>query len=367
MAAPAKVYFGSVRMEKAEAQASLPAKLQRILAKFDLPQICQSDRVPIKMHLGGSLGHTTIHPLLVRMVVQAIKAAGGQPFIIDGLFDSVLQAASRGYTSETLGCPIISAAGPYDTHLVKRPVDLPGFKQIDVLGVIWDAPCLINLSHVKGHGDCAYAGACKNIAMGCVSQSTRLKLHSLEGRMDWIKERCDRCGLCIQACDTQAISFDKQTGDIRIFYHDCRFCRHCVNACPRQAIVLREGDGFASFQEAMATTTKTILNSFKPARVLHVNVLLNISMLCDCWGFSGPAVVPDIGIMASHDIVALETACLNAIHQQDFIPGSLIGQRQLGPGRHLFQQIHGKDPFMQLQALESHGLGQAQYELIEVP
>ncbi|NLB60176.1 MAG: 4Fe-4S dicluster domain-containing protein, partial [Lentisphaerae bacterium] len=173
-------------------------------------------------------------------------------------------------------------------------------------------------------------------------------------------------GLCLQACDTGAIKLDRRTNNINIFFHDCRFCRHCVNVCPRQALVVRKRDGFAHFQEAMALTTKTVLDSFAPARVLHINVLLNITPLCDCWGFSSPAVVPDIGIMASHDMVALETASLDAIRYQDFIAGTLIGQRQLKRRGHLFQRIHGKDPFLQLHALAKQGVGQARHKLITV-
>jgi uncharacterized Fe-S center protein len=131
-------------------------------------------------------------------------------------------------------------------------------------------------------------------------------------------------------------------------------------------LTVSDVDGFRQFQEALAMTTKTILDSFDPARVLHINLLTNISMLCDCWGFSGPGIVPDIGVLASHDMVAMETASLNAIQRKNFIPGTLIGRRKLGKGRHLLQQIHGKDPFIQLQSLEKHGVGQSRYKVIEV-
>lgn len=367
MKTTSKVYFGSVHMAEASAKASLPAKLQRILAKCNLPRICRNDRVPIKMHLGGGLGYTTLHPVFVRVVVQAVKDAGGRPFVVDGCFDPVVQAAARGYTQETLGCPIVSAGGPYDSHWVARKTDFPGLPEIRVFGVIWDAPCLINLSHVKGHGNCAYGGACKNIAMGCVTPATRSVIHALCGRIAWNKARCNACGLCVKVCDTGAISIAAGTKAVSVFHHDCRFCGHCVNACPRKALTVREQDGFRNFQAAMAATTKAILDSFDPARVLHVNVLTNIGMYCDCWGFSGPSVVPDIGVLASRDMVAVETASLKAIRRDRFIRGTLMGRRKLGPGRHLLQQIHGKDPFVQIKALESHGVGRSSYRVVEVP
>ncbi|MDP2990749.1 MAG: DUF362 domain-containing protein, partial [Kiritimatiellota bacterium] len=338
----AVVYFGSVHVERADASASLPAKLERILKKVDLARLCQGAWVPIKMHLGGGLGYSMIHPVFVKIVVKAVKAAGGKPFVVDGMFRTIATAAERGYTMETLGCPIVSAGGPYDSHVVTRTLDFPGLDKINALGVIWDAPCLINFSHIKGHGVCSYGGACKNIAMGCVDGPTRGRLHALSGGIDCIKDRCRLCGRCVKACDIGAISLDKKKKGVAFNWHDCQFCAHCVTACPHGALAISAPDGFRRFQEGMAVTTKTILDSFDQERILHINLLTNISMLCDCWGMSSPSIVPDIGVMASRDMVAIETATLKAIEARHFIPGSLIGNRRLMKGHHLLEQIHGK-------------------------
>jgi len=362
----AVVYFGAAHVARAHADASLPAKLERILKKTDLKRLCQGAWVPIKMHLGGGRGYTMIHPVFVNVVVKAVKAAGGKPFVVDGMFNTIATAAERGYTAATLGCPIVSAGGPYDSHIVTRKLDFPGLDKIDVFGAIWDAPCLINFSHIKGHGNCGYGGACKNIAMGCVDGPTRGRLHALSGGIDWIKDRCRLCGRCVKACDAGAISLDKKKKTVAFFWHDCRFCAHCVTACPHGALKVGATDGFRRFQEGMAVATKTILDSFDQRRVLHINLLTNISMLCDCWGMSSPSIVPDIGVMASHDMVAIETATLKAIEARHFIPGSLIGNRRLAKGGHLLEQIHGKDPFLQIRALERHGVGLSRYRLIDV-
>ncbi len=366
MASIPKVYFGSAHVARADAEATLPAKLRRILDKVDLPRLCQGAWVPIKMHLGSHLGYSMIHPVFVNVVVKAVKAAGGRPFIVDGLFSTIASAAERGYTTESLGCPIVSAGGPYDSHIVTREVDFPGLDKINVFGVIWDAPCIINFSHIKGHGVCSYGGACKNIAMGCVDRATRGRLHGLSGGINWIKDRCRLCGRCVKACDSGAISMDKKKKKVAFNWHDCRLCSHCVMACPHGALAVEAQAGSLRFQAGMAMTTKTIMDSFDPRRILHVNLLTNISMLCDCWGMSTPSIVPDIGVMVSRDMVAIETATLKAIESRHFISGSLVGNRRLLKGRHLFEQIHGKDPFLQIHALEQHGVGQSQYRLIEV-
>ena len=362
----ATVYVALSRVARTDASATLPAKLKRLLKRFDLARLCRGAYVPIKMHLGGGVGYTTIHPVLVRTVVQAVKAAGGRPFVTDASFEAVRTAAERGYTPETLDCPIVAAGGPYDSHVVTRSV---GYRNLDAIGVyggIWEAPCLINLSHVKGHGDCGFGGACKNIAMGCVDGATRAKIHGLEGGIEWEQARCTFCGKCVQACDTGAIEIAKARKKLSIFFHHCRYCRHCIAACPRRALTMRDAHGFRYFQEAMARTTKIVLDSFDPARVLHINVLTNISMFCDCWGMSTPSVVPDVGIMAAHDMVAVETASLRAIRNRDLIPGSLIGGRRLVAGRHLLERITGKDPWVQIRALERHGVGTSHYRQVEV-
>lgn len=362
----ALVYFASADVNRPDSDATLPAKLGRMLKKFDLARLCQKAHVPIKMHLGGDLGYSTIHPVFVRTVVEAVKAAGGKPFIIDGSYEAVSSAAARGYTTETMGCPIVAAGGPYNSHVVRRNIGYRTLKSVSVFGAIWDAPCLINFSHVKGHGACAYAGACKNIAMGCVDGASRSRIHELEGGIEWVRERCALCGRCVKTCDTGAIELDAGKKEVCIFFHHCRYCRHCVAACPHKALVVREKDGFKHFQEGMARVTRSVLESFDPSRVLHINLLTQITMFCDCWGMTTPSIVPDIGVMASHDIVAVETASLRAIKTRNFIPGSLIGGRTFVCGKHLLEKIHGKDPFIQIRALERHGLGRSDFALIQV-
>lgn len=129
---------------------------------------------------------------------------------------------------------------------------------------------------------------------------------------------------------------------------------------------MSERDGFRHFQEAMALVTKTVMDSFDPSRVLHINLLTNITMVCDCWGFSSPSMVPDIGVMASQDMVALERASVDAIRVENFIPGTLIGGRDLGDGEHLLEKVHGKDPYVQIDALERRGVGTTKYKTVEV-
>ena len=362
----AKVYFGSVAVTKPSAPSTLPGKLQRILRKCNLPKLCSGDWVPVKMHLGGGLGYSTVHPLLVRMVTEAVRDAGGKPIVVDGYFETVAEAHLHGYTQETVGCPIVAAGGVFNSHVVEKDAGYLTYDKAEIFGLIAEAKCLINLSHVKEHGVCAYGGACKNIAMGCVNGRTRSKIHALQGGIDWNADRCVFCGKCAAACDRHAISIDRKKKELHIDFHACRYCRHCALACPEHALIVNDGRGFRHFQEGMAITTKLALEHLEPERLLHINLLTNITMFCDCWGITTPSMVPDIGVLASHDIVAVEQASLDMIKTENFIEGSLIGGAALGEGTHLLEKIHGKDPFVQVDALERHGLGSRKYELEEV-
>lgn len=360
---PATVHFASAAYERPEPQATLPAKFQRVLAHYPLAEMVKDRRVAIKMHLGGGLGYSTIPPLFVRLLVQALKDAGGRAFVTDTYW-ATGEAVARGYTPEVLGVPILPATGLADRYFYPLAVEYKSLRQVQVAGEIRDAEVLIDFSHVKGHGACGYAGACKNLAMGCVTGTTRSQIHALQGGLAWNGELCSHCQSCIQSCRYAANRFNEQ-GEYVIDYETCHYCQHCANTCPEGAITV-DAEAFADFQEGMALATRTVLSSFAPDRVLFINLLLHMTYLCDCWGITTPALLPDIGLVASRDIVAIEQASLDLIHHEDLMPQGLPKGKAIGDRGHLFERIHGKDPFVQVKALARHGLGTREYELVEV-
>ena len=357
------VHFASTEVERIEEAATLPAKFERMLNKYPLKSMVEGKTVAVKMHLGLRIVTTTIHPIFVGILVSKLKEAGAEVFVTDSP-NSVRDARRRGYTAETLGAPIVSITGFRDKYFYRRRVEFKSLKEIQIAGEIHDVDFLVNLSHVKGHGHCAYAGACKNIAMGCVTQKTRHDMHAIDWGMEWDESLCTHCELCIRACRFGANKFDKD-GQYTIEYHDCVYCQHCVNACPVGAIKM-DTSGYADFQEAMALATELVLKTFKPGNVLYINFLTDIAYICDCWGFSFPAMVPDIGILMSDDLVAIEMASLSKIKAKDFIEGTLPKGRKLMKGKHFFEKIHRKDPYVQINALERRGLGSKEFRIVEV-
>jgi len=141
---------------------------------------------------------------------------------------------------------------------------------------------------------------------------------------------------------------------------------HCVTACPAGAITLTETSQQV-FQEGMARVTKACLDGFAANSVLFINHVLNVTPFCDCWGFTSPMIVPDVGILASKDIAAIEQASIDSVKAENFIPGSLPHPYEVRDVEgHLFQKIHGKDPYLQVEMCEKLGLGERRYELTEV-
>ena len=99
---------------------------------------------------------------------------------------------------------------------------------------------------------------------------------------------------------------------------------------------------YEDFQIGMALCTDTVLKTIEPGHVFYINFLMNITALCDCWGFTTPSLVPDIGIMASQDIVAIERASLDAIKVENLIRAGLPEGLELGEEGHLLNGFTAK-------------------------
>ena len=360
-----QLLYADAAVESLEARKTLPAKFRRLLKRFDLPSRVSGKNAVIKMHLGGDIGFTTIHPLFVSMLVEAVKAAGAKSVrVIDG--NPPENGIPRGYTEEVLGCPVVSCFGENGQDY--RNVTI-GFRELDEVllsGVALESDVFIDLSHVKGHGDCGFGGALKNIAMGLIPTESRRKLHMLEGGLVYDHDACTFCLKCVESCPNDAIIIRKEDRAIEFFFHHCTYCQHCVMACPEGAITM-EGRKFKDFSRGMALVAAAFLKNFMPEDLLFINFLTNITMYCDCWGFSSPSLVPDIGILAGGDIAAIETASLDMIKTENLLPGGLPRNRsELGTGGHLFEKIHAKDPYLMIRYLVEYYDCSTEYVITEV-
>ena len=167
-----ELLFARYQPAALEPKHSVGARWPRLLDRLDLPGAVRGKRTAVKVHLGGGVGFTTIHPWFVRGLVAKVKEAGAKEVFVTDTHWGVKTAVERGYTEEVLGCPILPAAGPEEKLVSRRPIE-PAFRTLSAVNVaeeIVDAEALIDFSHLKGHGSCGFGGATKNLSMGCVDQ-----------------------------------------------------------------------------------------------------------------------------------------------------------------------------------------------------
>lgn len=367
-----QVFFGSARQARLEANETLPAKLDLILERLRLRDRVKGDSVAIKMHTGNNLGYSTVHPVFVRKVVEAIKDGGGKPFITDVDWD-VKGAETRGYASETVGCPIYPAAGLNDTYFRAHERPYKGLTQWKVAGMVQEATFLVNLAHAKGHPSCSYGGAIKNIALGCMAGETRSAMHDLV-HFDryWYGERCPDPAVrrqIIQACPHAALVEDKDKPDeLHLHMELCNQCGRCLEVAPPGSLKI-QAENFHSFQEACAISTAITLSTFEPEKATHICLATHITPVCDCFGFTSMPILPDAGVFGSDDIVALDQAVLDAIGKQRLIEEHLPTVMEVHTREgHPLRWLHGplKDPYVAPRFAQALGLGSTEYELIDV-
>lgn len=366
------VYFGSARQQRLRAEETLPAKLDRILERLNLRERVKGEVVAIKMHLGGNIGYSTVHPVFVRKIVDAVKAGGGTPFVTDTPW-AVMTGYQRGYTQETLGCSILPAAGIGETYY-KTVVDpYKNIQEWKVAGQVADAGFLIDLAHAKGHPSCGYGGVFKNLALGCQVGSVRSQLHdTCHYDQYWFPDKCPDAvtrEAIVASCPRGGLSFDRDNPEhLHLHVEPCNACGRCLEVAPEGALKIQPVN-FESFQEACAISAKHVLATFAPEKQVFLNLATQITPVCDCFGMTTIAVLPDIGLFGGNDICAVEQASLDAIgkHQliEENIPEPYEVQHDLP---HPLQQLHGryKDPYLVIRCGEALGLGSSDYTLIDV-
>ena len=173
------------------------------------------------------------------------------------------------------------------------------FKDVAVGKNIMNYDSMLVLTHFKGHPMGGFGGSLKNIAIGCASgKSGKKQLHT-EGSQQW--------------------------------------------------------SGGPNFMERMVEGGKAITQHFGP-RITYINVLRNMSVDCDCLGVkAAPVITPDIGILASTDILAVDQASVDMVYA---LPEA---QR-----RAMVERIESRSGLHQLEYMKIMGMGNDKYEIVRV-
>lgn len=365
------VYWGSPRQTQLDHNETLPAKLDLILDRLRIRERVKDHSVAIKMHLGYNVGYSMVHPVFVRKIAEAVKEGGGRPFVTD-VPHSVATAHTRGYTQETVGCPLYPSTGLDEKWTVTHRYPFRNMSEFHLGGAIEEAAFLIDLAHVKGHPATAWGGAIKNIALGCMDGVTRGRMHDVsEYEPYFFKDKCrdEAHRVAIRdSCPYGALVDDRDDPDgLHLHYFQCNSCMRCQPVAEGALAIKRSN--FMAFLEVNNIAAKLVLDTFEPGNATFINIATHMTPVCDCFGFTGLPVLPDAGIFGSDDIVALEMATLDKLAETPILEDNLPGMMEIVSREgHPWQWIHGpyKDPYEQLVMAEGLGLGSRAYTLDDV-
>lgn len=327
----AKVYYTDFRAKIGE---GLPTKLKRLIKAAGIGDIDMDGKfVAVKMHFGELGNLSFLRPNYARAVVDVVKEFGGVPFLTDcntlypgsrkNAIEHLYCAWENGFTPMTVGCPIIIGDGLNGTDDIEVPVE--GGEYIDKAKIgraVMDADIFISLSHFKGHETTGFGGAIKNIGMGCGSRAGKKAQH-MNGQPEIDHELCRGCRACLRECANDGLSFDESTRKMSINTQNCVGCGRCIGACNFDAIAFANYAATKDLNCRMAEYTKAVIQN-RPN--FHVSLIVDVSPNCDCHAENDAPILPNIGMFASFDPLALDQACVDACLKATPLPNSQLAE-----------------------------------------
>jgi uncharacterized protein len=331
--------------------------IDRLWAAAGFDAVLESqDLAALKLHVGEPGTRTFVSPVLAAAIVERMASTGAQPFLTDTAVlyksrrDNAVSHAQvvveHGFGAEVVGAPFVPADGLVGTDELNMPVDGTHYREVAIATGIVHARSLIVLTHATGHLVTGLGGALKNLGMGCASKKGKLRMHHGQyPRVD--EEACVACGECAQWCPSDAIAVEETAVlDEQV----CIGCGECVAVCRVGALAFGWGVVGPELQQRIVEHAAAVVNHRRD-RIGYVTVAQNITKDCDCMGKAQPALLPDIGILASKDPVAIDQAVLTLVQQRAGRSLESLSYPQL-------------DATAQIEHGVAMGLGEADVELV---
>ena len=357
----------------------LPAKLKKLIRKAGIDQIDMDGKfVAIKMHFGELGNISYLRPNYAKAVADLVKELGGKPFLTDcntmypGSRKNALEhlecAWENGFTPLTVGCPVLIGDGLKGTDDIAVPVSGGEYVKEALIGrAVMDADVFISLTHFKGHEMTGFGGAIKNIGMGCGSRAGKKDQHS-SGKPRIREKACRGCKRCLSECANGGLVFDETAKKMQVNQDNCVGCGRCLGACNFDAIVFKNDNANEALNCRMAEYAKAVVDG-RPQ--FHISLVVDVSPNCDCHGENDVPILPNLGMFASFDPLALDQACVDACLQAAPMPGSQLANNMSSPDfvdRH--DHFTNSTPESEWRSCLDHaekiGLGVREYELIVV-
>ena len=357
----------------------LAAKLKKLIRAAGIGQIDMEGKfAAIKMHFGELGNLSFLRPNYARAVADVVKELGGMPYLTDcntlypgsrkNALEHLYCAWENGFTPLTVGCPILIGDGLKGTDEVAVPVVGGEYVTEAKIGrAVMDADVFISLSHFKGHEMAGFGGAIKNIGMGCGSRAGKQEQHA-NGQPSVDESLCRGCRRCQKQCANNGLVFHEATHTMYVDPNHCVGCGRCVESCSFGALSFQSDAVCQLLNRRMAEYAKAVIDG-RPN--FHISLVMDISPNCDCHGENDVPILPDIGMFASFDPLALDQACVDACLAAEPMPGSQLARHLAEPGfvdhhDHFTNSTPESEWRSCLEHAEKIGLGTRSYQLITV-
>lgn len=354
---PSDVYF--IQVNDDESADAMEEKVNRLYDATSISSLIkESSIVSIKTHFGEKGNKTHLKPEQIKPFVNKVKMSGGKPFLTEtsvlykgsrsNALDHILLAFEHGFTFENMGAPIIMADGFLGVW--EREITINGdyYEKVGIAGDAIAPDVLLIISHATGHVLSGLGAAIKNLGMGLSSRMGKLNQHSeVAPQVD--KLECDFCKTCMKWCPENCII---EEGDVAYIVEEkCIGCGECIAVCKPGAVKFSWDASSESMQKKMVEHAFGVYCE-KKDNMAFVNFLTNMTKDCDCMK-SKEKMIPDIGILASFDPIALDMATIDLTSQrnQESLP------------KLAFPELN---PYVQIDHAVKLGMGSREYNLIEI-
>ena len=371
-----KVYFTNLRTNS---NMTLLQKLDRLVKKAGIENIDFNEKfVAIKIHFGEPGNLAYLRPNYSKVIVDLIKSKNGKPFLTDcntlyvgrrkNAIEHMDAAYENGYNPFATGCHVIIADGLKGTDEAIIPVEGGEYvKEAKIGQSIADADIFISMNHFKGHESTGFGGALKNIGMGCGSRAGKKEQHN-DGTPTISESKCRGCKKCQKECANNGLVFNKETKKMSTNPDTCAGCGRCIGACNFDAIAFENYTAVENLNCRMAEYTKAVVDG-RPT--FHISLVVDVSPNCDCHAENDAPILPNIGMFASYDLLALDQACVDACMDATPIRNSQLGDNLAKKDFHdHHDHFTNSTPESEWKTCLSHaekiGLGSRDYELVVI-